>query len=85
MDIEKLRKEIDEIDRKIIELIHKRMKLALRTMKHKEKVIDKNREIRVMDNIKKISVDKIDPETYGQVFEIIINRCRELQKKQEDL
>ncbi len=81
MDIEKLRKEIDETDEKITELIHRRMNLALRTMEHKEKVIDRNREIQVMNHIKKISVDKIDPETYSKVFEIIINRCRELQKK----
>jgi chorismate mutase len=51
MNLEKIRKEIDEIDIEIQDLLEKRFSLVLQALKYKKKVLDKKREEEILNKI----------------------------------
>jgi len=51
MTLEKIRKEIDEIDIEIQDLLEKRFSLVLQALKYKKKVLDKKREEEILNKI----------------------------------
>jgi len=86
MNLEDLRKKIDEIDARIIELIGERVRIAEDIGKGKKKqsqlVEDKEREYRVLENIKSIARDKnlkIRQEDIESIYSQIIDACRNIQ------
>lgn len=85
MDLKTIRSEIDQVDYEIVKLLNRRLELALRTKKFKTKVVDKNREKQVIDNILHIPLAMVDKEFSRKVFETIINECRGIQMEDRKL
>ena len=84
--IEKLRKEIDSIDNRIIELLSKRKsivkKIAGIKKQESKPVIDKGREQEIIRRLKNLAEEKgLDGDFIGSVYEIIINNSRNEQEK----
>jgi len=87
MDLERIRKQIDNIDHEIFKLINERMELSLRTKKFKDTVLDKERESQILDQLKKyaqayklIQIDLID-----KLFTSIFKESRKIQKAGKSL
>ncbi len=82
--IEKLRESIDEIDREIVSLLNKRLKIGVQIGKvkgrEKKKVIDLYREKKVIKNLKEANLGPVKNETLLYLYNIIIAASREIQK-----
>ena len=80
--LQKLRKKIDSIDRKIVDLLLNRFELAKNIGKYKKsrKIIieDKKRELRIIENVQKSSGK--NKEIISQIFKKIIDYSKKLQK-----
>jgi len=81
MEIEKVRKEIDQIDAEIIQLLNKRMETALRTKNLKEGVEDAKREEEIIKKLKETPMGLIRGEFTERIFKEIIKKSKELQKE----
>lgn len=86
MNLEDLRKKIDEVDARIVELIGERIRIAKeigRGKKAEGKLIeDKERENRVLENIKGIARDKnitIRQEDVENIYRRIIAACKSIE------
>lgn len=86
MNIELLRKEIDEINQKILKLLAERCEISTEIAKYKIKmnlpILDKNREKFILDNISKQSETLgMNPEIVKTIFEDIMNLSKDVQKR----
>jgi chorismate mutase len=83
-EIEALRVAIDDVDRKILELMTERVRLVLaigdikRT--HQMAVYDPERERRVLDRLASQAAPPLDPTTVRRVFERLIDEMRRLEQ-----
>ena len=79
-----LRKEIDEIDSKIIALLKKRLEIIKIIKDYKEKnnipILDNNREKEILSNIKKNIEDEKDLVFYSHIYETILKESKDIQK-----
>lgn len=81
MNIEELRKKIDEIDEKIVELLSQRACLAKESAALKgERVFDASREEVVIRHILSLNKGPISDEELAYLFREIISVCRRLEK-----
>jgi chorismate mutase/prephenate dehydratase len=82
-DLENLRRKIDEVDRKIVELLNERGKIAIEISKLKKEnsfnVYDPAREREIERNIKKINPGPLSMDSVVSIFREIISACRSLQ------
>lgn len=82
-DLEDLRKKIDEIDKKLLELLNERGRIAIEISKLKQEnsfnVYDPAREREIERNIKKINPGPLSADSIISVFREIISGCRSLQ------
>lgn len=86
MNIELLRKEIDEINQKILKLLAKRCEISNEIAKYKVKmnlpILDENREKFILDNISKHSETLgMNPKIVKTIFVDIINLSKDVQKR----
>lgn len=84
--INKFRKEIDNIDNNIIELLSKRKNIVKKISGIKKQknrpIIDEDREREIIHRLKKMSKEKgLDEDFIGSVYEIVINNSRNEQGK----
>lgn len=84
VNIEELRREIDALDKRIVELLARRVSIAKTIGEVKRKarlnVIDLNREWDVISNIRSISLELgLDPDTVVDIYRRIIDLCRFVQ------
>lgn len=83
MNLQKLRKDIDNIDDKIVALIKKRMSIAKKVGEYKKKnnlpVYSKNREDEILSKLK--SKSKQDYLLFEQIYKKIFSHSRKLQRK----
>jgi len=83
-----LRKEIDEIDAHILDLLRRRLELVLRVGEikkaHGVKVYDADRERRVLDKLAQSAQPPMGPETARRIFERIIDEARSQEKHHID-
>ncbi|MFC1931138.1 prephenate dehydratase [Chloroflexota bacterium] len=84
MNLEDLRKKIDEIDAGIVELIGERLKIAQEIGKGKKEqnklIEDKEREYRVLENVRGIARDKnISQEDIAGIYNRIIAACKSIE------
>jgi chorismate mutase/prephenate dehydratase len=84
MSLDGLRKKIDEIDARIVELIGERIRTAEeigRGKKEQNKLIeDQQRELKVLQNIRSIARDKsLSPSDMENIYRHIIDACRKIQ------
>ena len=86
--MQKIRKQIDQIDQKILNLIAKRYSLALKLADQKKQnnlpIQDKKREEKILANIvKKAKKLSIAPEHVQKLFKQILKESRRVQKNVE--
>ena len=86
MSLEGLRKNIDSIDNKIIELLAKRKELIkeIASIKKEQKkpIIDEEREQKIIGRLKKLSKEKnLDDKFIASLYKIIIENSREEQEE----
>jgi chorismate mutase/prephenate dehydratase len=86
MNLEDLRKQIDEVDSRIVELIGERIRIAEeigRGKKAEGKLIeDKERENKVLENVRKIARDKkiyISQEDIEGIYQRIMAACKNIE------
>lgn len=84
MSIEKLRNEIDLVDRQIIELFEKRMKIAGEIAEYKKEnslpVFDEKREKEILEKLSALSNDRMKESVVG-LYEKIFELCRDYEEK----
>jgi len=84
MSLDDLRKEIDEIDARLVELIGERVKVAKEIgqgKKEKSKLIeDRERELTVLKNVRAMAREKrISPSDVETIYRHIIDACKKIQ------
>lgn len=84
-DLEKLRREIDAIDEKIIDLIAERIGIVYDIAKYKARqnilVVDPKREEQIFKRIKQLAHDNHLEEDFAvDLFKKIIEHCRSIQR-----
>jgi chorismate mutase-like protein len=84
MTIEDWRRKIDEIDRKLVELLNERSKCAIEIGKIKQAenlhVYDPEREREILRRIKEANTGPLDGEGLRRLFERIIDECRHIER-----
>ena len=84
MTIEDWRLKIDEIDRKLVELLNERSKCAIEVGKIKQsqnmRVYDPEREREIFRRIKEANTGPLDSEGLQRLFERIIDECRHIER-----
>lgn len=85
MDLLELRKQIDEIDRQIVELYEKRMDVCSQVADYKietgKKVFDKERESEKLRSLKALTKNEFNSHGIQELFEQIMSMSRKLQYK----
>lgn len=82
MDLNEVRKKIDELDVELLRLMDKRMEMSLRTKRFKGEVTDGKREGQVLDAIGKKARGLVSAEFGGKILSELIAQGKELQKKE---
>ena len=86
MKLESLRDQIDRLDDRIIMLLDKRIQLACKTTRHKNKVYDLSREEQIFQRLK-IKTRKlrlIEPEFVQKLYRMILKESRKIQSDQTE-
>jgi chorismate mutase-like protein len=82
-ELEALRRQIDAVDEKILELVAQRVELVLRVGELKRlsgaAIYDPERERRVLERLAHQAVPPLDRETVQRVFERLIDESRRLE------
>jgi chorismate mutase len=86
MDIAEWRKKIDELDRKMVELLNERARAAQEIGRLKRStdmpIYEPEREKKIFENVKQVNRGPLTALDLTQVFERIIDIMRNLQKKE---
>jgi chorismate mutase len=84
-DLEALRREIDEIDRQILELLASRMRLVLSVGDYKRErelaVYDPERERRVLERLAREAPSPLTAESVRRIFERLIDESRHVEQR----
>lgn len=75
-----IRRQIDRIDGKIIQLLNQRMEIALRSRKYKGQVFDPEREEEVFANVRRFSHNLVRSEFSEGLYRDIIEESRYIQE-----
>jgi chorismate mutase-like protein len=88
VSIEDWRRKIDEIDRKLVELLNERSRCAIEIGKIKVAqnlhVYDPDREREVLKRIKETNSGPLDGEGLQRLFERIMDECRHLERLERE-
>lgn len=84
-EINLLREKVDSLDNKIIALLDERLKLSLNIALEKQKnnlnIYDKNREINIIDRLKKLKKNYLSNNAIEKIYkEILNNSVTEMEK-----
>ncbi len=84
-EINLLREKVDSLDNKIINLLDERLKLSLNIALEKQKnnlnIYDKNREINIIDRLKKLKKNYLSNNAIEKIYkEILNNSVTEMEK-----
>jgi prephenate dehydratase/chorismate mutase len=85
INISDIRKEINRIDFELLKLLNTRMELALKTKKFKLEINDDSREKEVLSSVGHLSPYLLEPEFSQNLFRLIIDESKNLQKKYQTL
>ena len=84
MKIEDWRRKMDEIDRKLVELLNERSQCAIEIGKIKKatqmRVYDPDREREVLENVRRQNSGPLDHESVTRLFERVIDECRRIER-----
>ncbi|WP_066504048.1 chorismate mutase [Abyssisolibacter fermentans] len=83
-NLDKLRDEIDMIDKELVEILEKRMKIAMDVGKYKKEnglpILNKEREKQVLERISNYVEDDNLKKYILELFQSIMDESKELQK-----
>ena len=79
--IKNIRKKIDSIDRKTVKLLLQRMELSKRISDQKKEITDSKREEIIFKNITEQSEGKLTEKFLKNIFSLIIEESKNIQKK----
>lgn len=86
MDIAEWRKKIDELDRRMVELLNERARAAQEIGRLKRStempIYEPDREKKIFENVKAVNRGPLSDLDLTQVFERIVDIMRNLQKKE---
>jgi chorismate mutase len=85
MKLEKIRNQIDRIDRELLILLQERMGLSLRSKKFKKTISDPEREQDLLTRAEQLPLDLIEQRFTRQLLETIIQESKRLQKEDREL
>jgi chorismate mutase len=77
--INKLRNEIDNIDKEIIELLVKRFEKTNSITKYKETVFDSKRENQIIDKLKNLNNNRLNNDFIDDLYKLILAESKRLQ------
>jgi len=84
LELDELRKQIDETDRKILELLNRRASLALEVGKLKGDLemphFAPAREAKVLDRLNAVNSGPLEPKHISAIYREIMSACRDLQQ-----
>lgn len=80
MDLQSMRRSIDQIDTRIIRLLNKRIEYAIRTRRFKEATTDTSREALVLESIRAHSRWLVSPDFSEKLFSMILGESKRLQE-----
>lgn len=84
MSLKALRKQINETDTRIVQLLNQRAKLVLQVKREKEKkgsnAYVPQREVEVLQRVAKLNEGPLDSTSIKQIYREILSSCRMLQK-----
>lgn len=84
INLNSLRKEIDEIDRELVQLIERRFNLVLLVGKYKKEnklpILDENREEKVLEKCKSYLLNSKYQPYLNKLYIELMNICKDLQK-----
>lgn len=88
MSIEDWRRRIDEIDRRLVELLNERSQCALEIGKEKRAaglpVYQPDRERQILDNVEELNAGPLSEAAVRRLFERIIDEARSLERSAQD-
>lgn len=83
-NLEELRREIDAVDQKILNLLHTRVALVLKVGEYKRErgipVYDPVRESALLDRLSKAAEHPLDSTTVRRVFERLVDESRRIEQ-----
>jgi chorismate mutase len=83
--LRELRDEIDEIDRKIVELLAQRLRLVMRVGEYKRAnglaIYDAERERDLLARVGNAAPSPLEPAMAQRIFQCVIQESRELEKR----
>ncbi len=84
-ELTQLRDEIDEIDRDIVELLAKRLRLVMKVGEYKRAkglaIYDAGRERELLARVASAAPSPLEPAMAQRIFECVIQESRELEKR----
>ena len=84
-DLDVLRRSIDEVDSRLLELIHERVRLVLEVGVYKSKhglaIYDPERERRLLERLTALAQPPLEPDTVRRIFERLIDESRRLEQR----
>ncbi len=85
MTIEDWRSRIDELDRKLVQLMNDRthcvIEIARIKKQHHMKVVDLERERTVYRNVEKANAGPLDSDGFQRIFQCLIEECRRVERQ----
>jgi len=81
MSLKKIRQNIDLLDSKILKLLSDRMELAIMAKRFKSQIEDSEREIELLERIRRNSSGLLDAEFLEKIYVEIIKESKSLQQK----
>ena len=80
-----LRRAIDDLETRLLELIHERVRLVLEVGVYKAKrglaVYDPERERRLLERLTSLARQPVEPDTVRRIFERLIDESRRLEQR----
>jgi chorismate mutase len=84
LDLEALRRDIDAVDSKLLELLGERVRLVLAVGEYKSRhglaVYDPDRERRMLERLTQAAEPPLEPGTVRRIFERVIDESRRLEQ-----
>lgn len=83
MELEQLRRKIDDIDHQLLRLLNERAELAVKVGKAKQRsnlaITNRERETAVLERLVRDNSGPLDDEDISTIFRFIMRSCRNLQ------
>ncbi len=82
MSLNKIRNEIDELDKELVRILKKRMDLAIKSKEYKSNIEDLGREGEIANNLKTLaSKYKLDFDYLTKIYQVIFSEGKKRQNE----